>query len=333
MAKDKMYGKTLRKNFARHEEIMEMPNLLELQKKSYRWFLDEGLQEVFTDVASITNYAGNLELSFIGYKMDEAPKYDVEECKARDATYAAPLKVNVRLYNNQTQEIKEQEIFMGDFPLMTQSGTFVINGAERVVVSQIVRSPGVYYGKEIDLKTDLPLLTSTVIPYRGAWLEYETDTNEVFWVRIDKNRKLPITTFLRALGLGSDDQIRQFFGEGEAKIVATLEKDTTHNTEEGLLECYRKLRPGEPPTVENSRSHINALFFDPRRYDLARFGRFKMNKKLALARRIAGYRKEAKKTGASLSRSLEIGNGRKKLLKKYGVGKKKRGTPTFSERK
>ena len=180
MAKDKMYGKTLRKNFARHEEIMEMPNLLELQKKSYRWFLDEGLQEVFTDVASITNYAGNLELSFIGYKMDEAPKYDVEECKARDATYAAPLKVNVRLYNNQTQEIKEQEIFMGDFPLMTQSGTFVINGAERVVVSQIVRSPGVYYGKEIDLKTDLPLLTSTVIPYRGAWLEYETDTNEVF---------------------------------------------------------------------------------------------------------------------------------------------------------
>ena len=200
MAKDKMYGKTLRKNFARHEEIMEMPNLLELQKKSYRWFLDEGLQEVFTDVASITNYAGNLELSFIGYKMDEAPKYDVEECKARDATYAAPLKVNVRLYNNQTQEIKEQEIFMGDFPLMTQSGTFVINGAERVVVSQIVRSPGVYYGKEIDLKTDLPLLTSTVIPYRGAWLEYETDTNEVFWVRIDKNRKIPITELIRAIG-------------------------------------------------------------------------------------------------------------------------------------
>ena len=200
MAKDKMYGKTLRKNFARHEEIMEMPNLLELQKKSYRWFLDEGLQEVFTDVASITNYAGNLELSFIGYKMDEAPKYDVEECKARDATYAAPLKVNVRLYNNQTQEIKEQEIFMGDFPLMTQSGTFVINGAERVVVSQIVRSPGVYYGKEIDLKTDLPLLTSTAIPYRGAWLEYETDTNEVFWVRIDKNRKIPITELIRAIG-------------------------------------------------------------------------------------------------------------------------------------
>ncbi len=281
MAKDKMYGKTLRKNFARHEEIMEMPNLLELQKKSYRWFLDEGLQEVFTDVASITNYAGNLELSFIGYKMDEAPKYDVEECKARDATYAAPLKVNVRLYNNQTQEIKEQEIFMGDFPLMTQSGTFVINGAERVVVSQIVRSPGVYYGKEIDLKTDLPLLTSTVIPYRGAWLEYETDTNEVFWVRIDKNRKLPITCLIRALGLKTDADILDRFGD-DPRIVATMEKDTCKSYEEAMLEIYRKQRPGEPPTLDSAETLMQNLFFDPRRYDLSTVGRYKFNKKLTL---------------------------------------------------
>ena len=297
MAKDKMYGKTLRKNFARHEEIMEMPNLLELQKKSYRWFLDEGLQEVFTDVASITNYAGNLELSFIGYKMDEAPKYDVEECKARDATYAAPLKVNVRLYNNQTQEIKEQEIFMGDFPLMTQSGTFVINGAERVVVSQIVRSPGVYYGKEIDLKTDLPLLTSTVIPYRGAWLEYETDTNEVFWVRIDKNRKIPITELIRAIGgqaeqyadLKTDTGILDLFGDDD-RIKVSLEKDACKTYEEAMLEIYRKLRPGEPPTVEASESLIKNLFFDPRRYDLSMVGRYKFNKKLSLWTRIHGQK-------------------------------------------
>ena len=297
MAKDKMYGKTLRKNFARHEEIMEMPNLLELQKKSYRWFLDEGLQEVFTDVASITNYAGNLELSFIGYKMDEAPKYDVEECKARDATYAAPLKVNVRLYNNQTQEIKEQEIFMGDFPLMTQSGTFVINGAERVVVSQIVRSPGVYYGKEIDLKTDLPLLTSTVIPYRGAWLEYETDTNEVFWVRIDKNRKIPITELIRAIGgqaeqyadLKTDTGILDLFGDDD-RIKVSLEKDACKTYEEATLEIYRKLRPGEPPTVEASESLIKNLFFDPRRYDLSMVGRYKFNKKLSLWTRIHGQK-------------------------------------------
>ena len=213
MAKDKYYGKTLRKNFARHEEVMAMPDLLEIQKKSYKWFLDTGLREVFADVASITDYAGNLELSFIDYSMDEKPKYDVEECKARDATYAAPLKVTVRLRNKETEEIKEQEIFMGDFPLMTHGGTFVINGAERVVVSQIVRSPGIYYGKEIDLKTDLPLLTSTVIPYRGAWLEYETDANEMFWVRIDKNRKIPITCLIRALGVASDGQIKELFGQ------------------------------------------------------------------------------------------------------------------------
>ena len=289
MAKDKMYGKTLRKNFARHEEIMQMPNLLELQKKSYQWFLDTGLREVFADVDSISNYAGNLELSFIDYKMDEAPKYDVEECKARDATYAAPLKVNVRLYNKETGEIKEQEIFMGDFPLMTQSGTFVINGAERVVVSQIVRSPGIYYGKEIDLKTDLPLLTATVIPYRGAWLEYETDTSEIFYVRIDKNRKLPVTELIRAIGYKTDAEILELFGDDE-RMVATLEKDTCKTYEEAMLEIYRKLRPGEPPTVEACESLINNLFFDPRRYDLSIVGRYKYNKKLALSARICGQK-------------------------------------------
>ena len=281
MAKDKMYGKTLRKNFARHEEIVEMPNLLALQKKSYQWFLDTGLREVFSDVASISNYAGNLELSFIDYKMDEAPKYDVLECKARDATYAAPLKVSVRLYNKETGEIKEQEIFMGDFPLMTESGTFVINGAERVVVSQLVRSPGIYYGKEIDLKTDLPLLTSTVIPYRGAWLEYETDSSEVFWVRIDKNRKLPITCLIRALGLKTDADILDRFGD-DPRIVATMEKDTCKSYEEAMLEIYRKQRPGEPPTLDSAETLMQNLFFDPRRYDLSTVGRYKFNKKLTL---------------------------------------------------
>jgi len=281
MAKDKYYGKTLRKNFARHEEIMAMPNLLEIQKNSYNWFLETGLREVFVDVGSISDYAGNLELSFIDYSMDEPPKYNVEECKARDATYAAPLKVSVRLRNKETEEIKEQEIFMGDFPLMTKSGTFVINGAERVVVSQIVRSPGVYYGKEVDPKTDLPLLTSTVIPYRGAWLEYETDTNEMFWVRIDKNRKLPITCLIRAIGLKTDAEILEFFGD-DPTIRMTLEKDACKTYEEALLEIYRKLRPGEPPTVDSAETLIHNLFFDPRRYDLSIVGRYKFNKKLAL---------------------------------------------------
>ena len=289
MAKDKMYGKTLRKNFARHEEIVEMPNLLALQKKSYQWFLDTGLREVFSDVASISNYAGNLELSFIDYKMDEAPKYDVLECKARDATYAAPLKVSVRLYNKETGEIKEQEIFMGDFPLMTDSGTFVINGAERVVVSQLVRSPGIYYGKEIDLKTDLPLLTSTVIPYRGAWLEYETDANEMFWVRIDKNRKIPITELVRAIGFKTDAEILELFGDDD-RVAVTLEKDACKTYEEAMLEIYRKLRPGEPPTVEACETLINNLFFDPRRYDLSMVGRYKYNKKLSLWARIRGQK-------------------------------------------
>ena len=289
MAKDKMYGKTLRKNFARHEEIVEMPNLLALQKKSYQWFLDTGLREVFSDVASISNYAGNLELSFIDYKMDEAPKYDVLECKARDATYAAPLKVSVRLYNKETGEIKEQEIFMGGFPLMTESGTFVINGAERVVVSQLVRSPGIYYGKEIDLKTDLPLLTSTVIPYRGAWLEYETDANEMFWVRIDKNRKIPITELVRAIGFKTDAEILELFGDDD-RVAVTLEKDACKTYEEAMLEIYRKLRPGEPPTVEACETLINNLFFDPRRYDLSMVGRYKYNKKLSLWARIRGQK-------------------------------------------
>ena len=281
MAKDKYYGKTLRKNFARHEEVMAMPNLLEIQKKSYRWFLETGLHEVFTDVASISDYAGNLELSFIDFSMNEQPKYDVEECKARDATYAAPMKVNVRLHNKETGEIKEQEIFMGDFPLMTHSGTFVINGAERVVVSQIVRSPGIYYGKETDLKTDLPLLTATVIPYRGAWLEYETDASEVFWVRIDKNRKLPLTCLIRALGLKTDSEILDRFGDDQ-RIVATMEKDGCKSYEEAMLEIYRKLRPGEPPTLDSAETLLSNLFFDPRRYDLSIVGRYKFNKKLTL---------------------------------------------------
>ena len=289
MAKDKYYGKTLRKNFARHEEVMPMPNLLEIQKTSYREFLDTGLREVFADVGAISDYQGNLELTFIDFRMDEAPKYNVEECKARDATYAAPLKVTVRLRNKETEEIKEQEIFMGDFPLMTHSGTFVINGAERVVVSQIVRSPGVYYGKEVDIKTDLPILTSTVIPYRGAWLEYETDANEVFWVRIDKNRKLPITSLIRALGLKTDAEILDRFSD-DPRIAATLEKDPSKTYEDAMLEIYRKLRPGEPPTVEAAETLMNNLFFDARRYDLSVVGRYKFNKKLSLWQRVTGYK-------------------------------------------
>ncbi len=289
MAKDKYYGKTLRKNFARHEEIMPMPNLLEIQKDSYQWFLDTGLQAVFADVGVISDYADTLELSFIDYSMDEPPKYDVEECKARDVNYAAPLKVRVRLRNKKTDVIKEQEIFMGDFPLMTKSGTFIVNGAERVVVSQIVRSPGIYYGKETDIKTDLPILSAQLIPYRGAWLEYETDANELFWVRIDKNRKLPITCLIRALGLKEDGDILDAFG-GDPTIRATLEKDSCKSYEEALLEIYRKLRPGEPPTVDSAETLINNLFFDPRRYDLSMVGRYKFNKKLALWVRAAERR-------------------------------------------
>ena len=287
MAKIKRYGKTPRMNFARYEEVVPMPNLLEIQKKSYREFLETGLREVFADVGPITDYQGNLELTFIDYKMDEETRYDVEECKARDATYAAPLKVKARLRNKETDVMKEQELFMGDFPLMTHSGTFVINGAERVVVSQIVRSPGVYYGREVDIKTDLPILTCQIIPYRGAWLEYETDTNEVFWVRIDKNRKIPITCLIRALGLKTDAEILERFSD-DPRITATLEKDPCKTYEDAMLEIYRKLRPGEPPTVEAAETLMNNLFFDPRRYDLSVVGRYKFNRKLSLWQRITG---------------------------------------------
>ena len=286
MVKDVYFGKTLRKSFARHEEPLEMPNLLEIQKNSYQWFLNKGLREVFRDTAAISDFAGNLELSFIDYSMDEKPKYSVEECKARDATYAAPIKVKVRLHNKETGEIKEQELFMGDFPLMTKAGTFVINGAERVIVSQIVRSPGMYYARTAD-KADNLTYATTVIPGRGAWLEYETDLSDVFWVRIDKNRKIPVTCLIRAVGPRTDAEILEMFGE-DSRILATLDKDTCKTYEEALLEIYRKLRPGEPPTVDSAESLINGLFFDARRYDLSMVGRYKFNKKMAIAPRISG---------------------------------------------
>ena len=286
ITKDVMMGKTLRKSFAKQEQILELPNMLKIQKDSYEWFLREGLREVFRDVDTITDYTGNLELSFLDYSMNEPPKYSVDECKERDATYAKPIKVRVRLHNKETDEIKEQEIFMGDFPLMTNGGTFVINGAERVIVSQIVRSPGVYFGDEVD-KTDQHIYSATVIPYRGAWLEYETDFNNVFWVRIDKNRKLPITCLIRALGVATDGQITEMFGE-DPLIKATMDKDPCKTREESLLEIYRRLRPGEPPTVESSESYLEALFFDARRYDVSKVGRYKFNKKLDIWSRLNG---------------------------------------------
>ena len=288
VVKDVMYGKTLRKSFARYQEILEMPNLLEVQKTSYQWFLDVGLKEVFKDVGSIVDYGGNLELSFVDFSMDEKPKYDVEECKARDATYAAPIKVRVQLRNTQNNQINEQEIFMGDFPIMTNSGTFVINGAERVIVSQIVRSPGMYYSREVD-KADNKTYATTVIPGRGAWLEYETDLSDVFYVRIDKNRKLPVTCLIRVLGPRTDPEIIEMFGEDE-RILSTLEKDACKTYEEALLEIYRKLRPGEPPTVDSAETLINATFFDHRRYDLSTVGRYKFNKKMALWARLSGQK-------------------------------------------
>ena len=286
ITKDVMMGKTPRKSFAKQDQILELPNMLKIQKDSYEWFLREGLREVFRDVDTITDYTGNLELSFLDYSMNEPPKYSVEECKERDATYAKPIKVLVRLHNKETDEIKEQEIFMGDFPLMTNGGTFVINGAERVIVSQIVRSPGVYFGDEVD-KTDQHIYSATVIPYRGAWLEYETDFNNVFWVRIDKNRKLPITCLIRALGVATDGQITEMFGE-DPLIKATMDKDPCKTREESLLEIYRRLRPGEPPTVESSESYLEALFFDARRYDVSKVGRYKFNKKLDIWSRLNG---------------------------------------------
>ena len=277
-------GKTERMSFSRIDEVIEMPNLIEVQKNSYQWFLDEGLKEVFKDISAIGDYTGNLVLDFIDYRLDKQPKYTIKECKERDVTYAAPLRVTARLLDKETGEIKQQEVFMGDFPLMTDSGTFIINGAERVIVSQLVRSPGVFFDESYD-KTGKKLFTATMNPNRGAWLEYETDSNDVFYVRIDKNRKLPVTTLVRALGLGTDAQILDYFGEDE-RILATLEKDVTKNEAEGLIECYKKLRPGEPPTVESAQNQIDMLFFDPRRYDLSKFGRYKMNRKLSLARRI-----------------------------------------------
>ncbi len=286
--KDVWYGKTQRKSFARSEEILEMPYLLEIQKKSYEWFLEKGLQDVFDDVDSITDYAGNLELSFISFSMDDPPKYTIEECKAQDMTYAAPMKVQVHLRNKATNEIKEQSIFMGDFPIMTDAGTFVINGAERVIVSQLVRSPGVYFSKNAD-KADNITFAATVIPYRGAWLEYETDLSDVFYVRIDKNRKLPVTCLIRAIGPRTDAGIVDLFGE-DPRILATLEKDACKSYEESMLEIYRKLRPGEPPTVDSAENLLNSLFFDPRRYDLSGVGRYKFNKKLAIWTRLAGQK-------------------------------------------
>ena len=307
MPKDVQYGRTIRKSYARAEEIQDMPHLLEIQKNSYKWFLDEGLREVFKGVAAITDYSGNLELSFVDYSMNEPPKYSEEECKARDATYAAPLKVSVRLRNRETEEIKEQEIFMGDFPLMTASGTFIINGAERVIISQIVRSPGVYFDKKTD-KTNSSVYGTTIIPYHGAWLEYETDLNDVFYVRIDKNRKLPATLLLKALGAYKADKphtwlscidnpvggavtgdaLREIFGD-DKRIVTTLERDTCISRDDCLLEIYKKLRPGDPPTVESSETLLENLFFDHRRYDISNVGRYKFNKKLALYPRVAGY--------------------------------------------
>ncbi|MGL5973380.1 MAG: DNA-directed RNA polymerase subunit beta, partial [Oscillospiraceae bacterium] len=279
-------GKNLRMSFSKIEDVLEMPNLIEIQKNSYDWFVKKGLKDVFTDVSGITDFTGNLVLDFISYRLDESPKYTVSECKERDTTYATPLKITVRLLNKETGEIKEQEVFMGDFPLMTESGTFIINGAERAIVSQLVRSPGVYFGMSYD-KTGKKLFSSTINPNRGAWLEYETDSNDIFYVRIDKNRKIPITTFVRALGLGTSQEIIDFFGESP-KLSATLEKDTTVGIEDGLIEVYRKLRPGEPPTVDSAQSHINSLFFDYKRYDLSRVGRYKYNKKLAISERISG---------------------------------------------
>ncbi len=327
MVKDVMYGKTHRKSFAKLDEIQDMPNLLEIQKTSYQWFLTTGLREVFRDVAAITDYSGNLELTFIDYSMEDKPKYSIEECQSRDATYAAPLKVRVRLRNKETEEIKEQEIYMGDFPIMTPGGTFVINGAERVIVSQIIRSPGMYYDKKTD-KAQNSIYSATSIPYRGAWLEYETDTSDIFYVRIDKNRKLPVTWLLKAMGVSwedkpwswlteaaatggatSNEQLKEIYGE-DTRMVATLDKDTCKGREDSLLEIYKRLRPGDPPTVDSAETLLNNLFFDPRRYDLGNVGRYKFNKKMALAKRITGFAPAAPvsdpRTGEIIAEADEI---------------------------
>ena len=279
-------GKSVRMSFSRQKEVLEMPNLIEIQKDSYQWFLDEGLKEVFDDISPIADFAGHLSLEFVDFTLcKDDIKYTIEECKERDATYAAPLKVKVRLCNKDKDEINEHEIFMGDLPLMTDTGSFVINGAERVIVSQLVRSPGVYYAFDKD-KTGKDLFKTTVIPNRGAWLEYEMDSNDVVYVRIDKNRKIPLTTFLRSLGIGTNEEIEEVFGPDERLTQTIMQKDQTANREEALLEVYKKLRPGEPPTVDTARAHLDGLFFDARRYDLSRVGRYKYNKKLGLVERI-----------------------------------------------
>ena len=307
MPKDVMYGKTLRKSFARTPEVQEMPHLLEVQKNSYKWFLEQGLKEVFDEVEAVTDYSGNLELSFVSYSMNEKPKYTEQECKARDATYAAPLKVGVRLRNKETEEIKEQEIFMGDFPIMTAGGTFIINGAERVIVSQIVRSPGIYFDKTTD-KALISTYATTIIPYHGAWLEFETDANDVFYVRIDKNRKIPVTWLLKGMGRYEENEpstwlsccdtvagcvtnemIKEIFGD-DVRMNATFEKDTCPTREECLIEIYKRLRPGDPPTVDSAETLLNGLFYDHRRYDISNVGRYKFNKKLAIAPRISGHK-------------------------------------------
>ena len=282
-------GKSMRMSYQRQKEVLEMPNLIEVQKDSYQWFLDEGLKEVFDDISPIADYGGKLSLEFIDFTFDEKDaKYTIEQCKERDVTYAAPLKVKVRLINKETEEINEHEIFMGDLPLMTATGTFVINGAERVIVSQLVRSPGIYYAIAHD-KVGKRLFSCTVIPNRGAWLEYETDSNDVFYVRVDRTRKVPITVLIRALGIGTNAEIIDLFGE-EPKILASFTKDTSTNYQEGLLELYKKIRPGEPLAVESAESLIMSMFFDPRRYDLAKVGRYKFNKKLHFNKRIVGHK-------------------------------------------
>ena len=287
MVKPVRLGNNNRMTFSKINEVIDMPNLIEIQKDSYKWFVEEGLKEVFRDMSDITDYSGNLRLSFVDYRLDDTPKYDVNECKARDTTYAAPLRVTAHLVNSETGEIKESEVSMGDFPLMTESGTFVINGAERAIVSQLVRSPGVYFAEKTDEKTGKRLFSSTIIPNRGAWLEYETSPNDVLYVRIDKNRKLPITTFVRSLGIGTNDMIRTLLGEDE-RLSATLETDDTKSVEDALVEVYKKLRPSEPVTIEGAKAYLEQLFFDPHRYDISRVGRYKYNKKLAIGARIRG---------------------------------------------
>ncbi|MEG2956626.1 MAG: DNA-directed RNA polymerase subunit beta, partial [Christensenellaceae bacterium] len=281
------FGTNKRMSFSKIKEVLNMPDLIEIQKNSYKRFLEEGLGDVLKDISPITDYSENLVLEFVDYRILDTPKYEVEECKERDVNYAAPLKVQVRLFNKETGEVKEQEVFMGDFPLMTEKGTFIINGAERVIVSQLVRSPGVYYSESKD-KTGKDLFGTTVIPNRGAWLEYETDSNDCMFIRVDRTRKLPVTVFLRAMGMGSDTDIRSFFGDDE-NIEATLKKDNTSSKDEGLIEIYKRLRPGEPPTVESANILIGSLFFDSKRYDLARVGRYKFNKKLAISQRIVHH--------------------------------------------